>query len=439
MSTDVAFKPSRRALVSAAGKSAPDLGRSIAVGMYRDARRPRSGSAPASVPRTTFDPTLPDKIANPYADLERIREHPVVVNEALNVWMIGRYDGVHAAVRENAVLSSKDGIGLQAVVTSVVATAEPPEHTRLRRIAAPLFSKRSVQIQMSDIHDLTRAALAAMKAGAAVDMVPALTIPMPIAVIARVLGVPRSQQARFKEVSDIVTSGLFSAGGVAEGLRRFPRTLQSFLWLRSFLDAEIRRRADAPAEDLINQFQLAIDAGDLADQEAFLYTSMLLVAGNETTTNLLGMLLIKLAQDHELFLQLQADRSLIPGAVEEMLRWGAPVQWVTRVATAPYEIGGTVIPTGAKVMLLNASANRDPAKFADPDRFDIHRNTSGHLGFGYGLHFCLGAHLARLETITAINYLLDEVDGLELAGPVRWGTTPSLQGPVSVPLRIRRS
>lgn len=439
MPVDVAFKPSTRALISAARKSAPEIGRSIAIGMYRDARRPRSGSAPASVPRTTFDPTLPDTIANPYPDLERIREHPVVANERLGVWMIGRYDDVHAAVRENSALSSKDGIGLQAVVTSVVATAEPPDHTRLRRIAAPLLTKRSVQIQTSDIRDLTCAALAPMKAGAAVDTVPELTIPMPIAVIARILGVPPSERVKFKEVSDIVTSSLFSAGGVAEGLRRLPRTLQSFLWLRSFLDAEICRRAHAPADDLINQFQLAIESGDLDDQEAFLYTAMLLVAGNETTTNLLGMLLLKLAEDHELFLELQADRSLIPGAVEEMLRWGAPVQWVTRVAAAPYAIGDTVIPIGGKVMLLNASANRDPAKFADPDRFDIRRNTSGHLGFGYGLHFCLGAHLARLETITAINYLLDEVDGLELAGPVRWGKNPSLQGPVSVPLRIRRS
>ena len=172
--------------------------------------------------------------------------------------------------------------------------------------------------------------------------------------------------------------------------------------------------------------------------ESFLYSLILLVAGNETTTNLLGMLLMHLARDPELFEELKADRTLVPRAVEETARWGSPVQWVTRVATAPYEVGGTVIPAGGKVVLFYASANRDPRKFSDPDRLDIHRDTTGHLAFGHGLHFCLGAHLARLETITAVNHLLDEVDGLELAGPVRWGTTPSLQGPASLPVRIRR-
>lgn len=436
MSTDV-FKPSKRAYLSAARKSVPDIWRTAAIGMYRDARRPRSRSAPASVPRTMFDPTHADKIANPYPDLERIREHPVVVNERLGVWMLGRYNDVHAAVRENTVLSSRDGIALQSFVVSSVLTAEPPNHTRLRRVTSPLFSKRAVQIQTSDIRDLTREALRPMQTGAVVDIVPALTIPMPIAVIARVLGVPRSQWTKFKEVSDTVASAAFAAGNVSEAARRLPGVLQTYLWLRSFLDSEIRRRTNTAADDLLNQFQLAIESGDLADQEAFVYTVLLLIAGNETTTNLLGMLLIKLAEDHELFLQLQADRSLIPGAVEEMLRWGAPEQWVTRVATAPYAIGNTVIPTGGKVVLFYASANRDPAKFPDPDRFDIHRDTTGHLGFGHGLHFCLGAHLARLETVTAINCLLDEVDGLELAGPVRWGTNPSLQGPVSLPLRLR--
>lgn len=111
------------------------------------------------------------------------------------------------------------------------------------------------------------------------------------------------------------------------------------------------------------------------------------------------------------------------------------MQWVARTTTADCEIGDTVIARGGRVVLFYASADRDPLKFTDPDRFDIHRSTAGHLAFSHGIHFCLGAHLARLEVVTAIDHLLDEVDGVDLAGPVQWGTTPSLQGPVSVPVQ----
>jgi beta-dihydromenaquinone-9 omega-hydroxylase len=390
------------------------------------------------VPRTTFDPTLPQHIANPYPEFERIREHPVVVNERLGVWMIGRYDDVHAAVRNNVVFSSRDGVMLRSFVASVVLSADPPDHTRLRHITAPMFSKRAVQTRTTDIRDLAVQAITPLKEGDVVDMVSALTVPMPINVIAKILGIPREQWPAFRAVSDRFAQA-FAPRSMQEVMRLVASVVQSYVQMRSFLDAEMRRRADEPGDDLLSRLQAATETGELTDDEAFMYALILLVAGNETTTNLLGMLLVRLAEDRELFAELKADRRLLPAAVEETARWGSPVQWVTRTATAPHQIGDTVIPKDAKTVLFYASANRDPAKFADPNRFDIHRDTTGHLAFGHGLHFCLGAHLARLETITAVDYLLDEVEGLELAGPVQWGTTPSLQGPVSVPVRLRRS
>ncbi|HTY34154.1 cytochrome P450 [Mycobacterium sp.] len=431
------LRPPPRALFSAARSSVPSLLRPVATGAYRDLRRPRPSSAPASVPRTTLDPTLAPHIANPYPDYERIREHPVVINERLGVWMIGRYDAVHAAVRNNVVFSSKDGVMLRSFVSSVVLLADPPEHTRLRHITAPMFSKRAVQTFTTDIRELAAESIAKLSDGDVVDLVAALTIPMPINVIARILGVPHDQWPAFRAVSDKFAQ-MFAPRSMPEVARFMGSILQAYVQMRSFLDTEMRRRASEPADDLLSRLRAATATGELTDDEAFMYALILLVAGNETTTNLLGMLLIRLAEDRELFAELKADRSLLPAAVEETARWGSPVQWVTRTATAPYRIGDTVIPKGAKTVLFYASANRDPAKFTDPDRFDIHRDTTGHLAFGHGLHFCLGAHLARLEAITALDYLLDEVDDLELAGPVRWGTTPSLQGPASVPVRIRR-
>jgi len=326
---------------------------------------------------------------------------------------------------------------LRWFVASVVLTTDPPDHTRLRHIAAPMFSKRAVQTLARDIRELAAESVAKLTNGDVVDLVAALTIPMPINVIARILGIPQDQWPAFRKVSDQFAQ-MFAPRSAPEVARLMGSIVPAYVQMRSFVDREMRRRDSEPADDLLSRLRAATAAGELTDDEAFMYALILLVAGNETTTNLLGMLLVRLAEDPGLFAELKADRSLLPAAVEEAARWGSPVQWVTRTATSPYQIGGTVIPKGAKTVLFYASANRDPEKFADPNRFDIHRDTAGHLAFGHGLHFCLGAHLARLEAITAVDHLLDEVDGLELAGPVRWGTTPSLQGPASVPLRVRR-
>lgn len=426
-----------RAVASAARSSVRDLWRPVAAGAYRDIRRPRPGGVSQQLPRTVFDPTLPANIANPYPAFEVIRRHPVVVNERLGVWMLGRHADVHAAARNSALLSSRDGITLRGFAPSVVILADPPDHTRLRHIAAPVFTKRAVGSLAVDIESLAAESVAALRNGEVVDVVSSLAIPMPINVIATILGIRRDQWREFRAVSDRFAQ-VFAPRSLPDVARVIGSSIQGYVQMRALIDAEMRRRATEPADDLLTRLQVAKDAGELTDSEAFLYSLILLVAGNETTTNLLGMLLMRIAQDPDLFDELHADRSLVPAAVEETARWGSPVQWVTRVATAPYEVGETVIPKGGKVVLFYASANRDPQKFPEPDRLNIHRDTTGHLAFGHGLHFCLGAHLARLETVTAINYLLDHVDGLELAGPVRWGTTPSLQGPASVPVRIRR-
>ncbi len=357
------------------------------------------------MPRTTFDPTLVRNIADPYPDYQRIREHPVVINERLGVWMVGRYDDVHSAIRDSAAFTSRDGITLRSFVANMVVFTDPPDHTRLRHIVAPLFSKRAVQTWTTDIRALADEAISGLKRGDVVDLVTALTIPMPINVIANILGIPREQWPGFRAVSEKFAQ-IFAPRSLPQIVRMMGSAMQAYLRLRSFSDAEMRSRANQPTDDLLSRLQAATATGELSDNEAFLYVLVLLVAGNETTTNLLGMLLVRLAENPELFAELKADRSLLYAAVEETARWGSPVQWVTRTATADYEIGETVIPRGARALLFYGAANRDPAKFAEPDRFDIRRNTTGHLAFGHGLHFCLGAHLARLEAATAIDCLL---------------------------------
>ncbi len=432
------LRPPPRAIAAATRTAVTELGPPLVVGTYRDLCRPRARRAPQSVPRTDFDPTLADSIVNPYPDFERLREHPVVVNELLDVWMLGRYTDVHAAARDHQMFSSASGIMLRSTPGPAMIVTDPPDHDRLRQVTQPMFSKKSIASLTAEIRALADIGVAQLKRGDTVDMVPALTIPLPINIIAHLLGVPRGQWDQFRAVSDHFAE-IFSPRTIRETLALVRSALPAYLGYRSFIAAELRRRAGRSGTELLDRLCAAVGDGEISDEEAFFYSVLILVAGNETTTNLLGMTLMRLAVDPNLFAELRSDRSLLPAAVEETARWGSPVQWVARTTTADYEIGDTVIPRGARVVLFYASANRDPAKFADPDRFDIHRVTAGHLAFGHGIHFCLGAHLARLEVVTAIGHLLDEVEGLELAGPVRWGSTPSLQGPVSVPVRARRA
>lgn len=434
MPTDL-LRPPPHAVATAVGGAFSDLGRPLLVGAYRDVRRARPKPATADVARTTFDPTRPGAIENPYAHLAQIREHAVVINERLGVWMMGRYGDVHAAARNNETFSSAEAVLLRSFPVKAAIATDPPDHTRLRRIAQPMFTSKAVHKLTSDIRHLAAEGVAVMKRGDVVDLVPALTVPLPVTIIAQILGIPRDQWPAFRVVSDKFAQ-LFSPRTFSEFARWFADSVGAYLKLRSFVDAELDRRAVHPMNDLLSRLRTALDSGELDDQEAFYYVLMVLVAGNETTTNLLGILLVRLAQDRELFAALKAERGLLRAAVEEAARWGSPVQWVTRIATAPHQVGQTVIPRGGRVVLFYASANRDPDKFADPNRFDVHRDTGGHIAFGHGVHFCLGAHLARLEVATAIDHLLDEVDGIELAGPVRWATTPSLRGPASVPVRI---
>jgi cytochrome P450 len=178
------------------------------------------------------------------------------------------------------------------------------------------------------------------------------------------------------------------------------------------------------------------DGGDMRDDELFWLSLMLLVAGNETTTNLIGSLLYALARDRRAYERLRAEPALIAPAVEEALRWGSPIQGMFRTVVEDYAVGEATIPAGARVLLLFGAANRDPREFEDPDRFALDRRPGEHLAFGTGIHFCLGAQLARLEARVVLEELVERAAGIELAGPVAWRNNPTVHGPSRLPLRL---
>ena len=407
----------------------------VARGVLRDLRRASTRGADPAVARTDFDPTAPAAIADPYARLAEMRRHRVVVNERLNVWMLARYDDVVAAARAHDVLSSSSGILLRSAPLPGVVSTDEPDHTRLRRVTAPAFTPAAVRRLQAALERFVAPGVRAVASGGVVDLVPTLTRPLPISAIAMLLGIERSHWGDFARYSDDFTA-MFAARSLQEITGSTTRALPGMLAMRRLILAELDRRGPGD-DDVLGRVRAALDDGDMSMLEALIATIILLVAGSETTTNLLGILLMQLARTPALYERLRAQRDLIPAAIEEALRWGSPVQWVARTTLDPYPVGGVTIPAHARVVLFYAGANRDPERFENPDDFDIDRGIVRHLTFGHGAHYCMGVHLARLEAQVVLNQIFDAVTHLEVAGPVLWTTTPSLSGPRSVPVKKR--
>lgn len=424
----------RASTLPVVGSTVRDFGVMVGQGAVRDLRRARVGSVAKSVPRTTFDPTATDTIRNPFPALARLREHPVHVNEKLNVWMLARHEDVTAGARAHDVLSSSSGVLLRSTVIPSVVSTDEPDHARLRRVLAPYFTPSAMRRLEGSLAQFVDPSVDALARGDVVDMVPGLTVPLPVSAIALLLGVDRSRWRDFRVWSNGVTA-LFGASSLTEVTLTIGHALPGILSMRGLILDELRRRRHEDHNDVLGGISKALAAHEITPLEAVSAALIVLVAGNETTTNLLGILLLQLASDPELYARLRDNRDMIPAAVEETLRWGSPVQWVTRTTLTPYEVASTVIPARSRVVLFYAGANRDPRRFADPDRFDVKRKPVGHNGFGHGSHFCMGAHLARLEVVVALNGIFDRIAGLELAGPVKWTSTPSLSGPTSLPMR----
>jgi len=428
--------PFRRLSVSLgrAGETLLDTGRVIGRGVMRDLVRRPARRAGTAVPRTDFDPTTPTAIADPYPALQRLRRHPVHVNERLNVWMIARYDDVTAAAKAHETLSSSSGIMLRSGPLPTVLTTDQPDHTRLRRLTAASFTPAAIRRFEGELQQFVTPGIDALVRGDIVDVVRALTAQLPVSAIALLLGIDRPRWKQFRAWSHDITA-LFAARSLSEMTVLTGRALPAVMAWRELVDDELDRHRGTDRDDILGRIGQALDAGEITRLEARSAALILLIAGNETTTNLLGTMMILLAREPQVYTRLRADRDLLPAAIEEAARWASPVQWVARTTKAPYQVHGTLIPPKSRVVLFYAGANRDPEKFAHPDRYDIDRDSTGHVGFGHGTHFCMGAHLARLEVKVALTQLLDRVQHLELAGPITWTTTPSLSGPTAVPLR----
>jgi cytochrome P450 len=369
----------------------------------------------------------PEMLANPYPIYHRMRStSPVMWLPALDAWAVTSYDEVSQALRNPRLSSDRFTRAKKRMeakrlsppmddrAKSMIHT-DAPDHTRLRGLVNKAFTPNVVAAMEKHIQNIVDDLLDAIPQGSRLELIEHLAYPLPITVIAEMLGVPTKDREQLKRWSDEVA--LFLAGDVAALTPElWARIVQARRELAHYLSAVISARRAEPGPDLLSALIAAEeDGGRLTDDELLNTAILLLVAGNETTTNLIGngmLALLRHPAEHE---RVWADWSLISTAVEEMLRFDSPVQLTNRLAKADLEMGGMEIKEGQAVYLILAAANRDPAQFPEPDRFDVGRANNKHVAFGGGPHFCVGAPLARLEARIVVRTLRERYPNLRLS------------------------
>jgi cytochrome P450 len=324
-----------------------------------------------------------------------------------------------------------------ALFDQLLLTLDPPDHTRIRRLVGHAFTPRRVEALGRRVEEVAVELVEAMaEAGDQADLVEAFAYPLPVIVIAELLGLPHEDRELLKRWSDDVAL-LLDPFPSSEALTRFGESIEQF---RSYLDDQFEQRRRHPRDDLIGALVEARDGNDaLSDDELFALVVLLVAAGHETTTNLIGNSVIALTQHPDQRKRLVDEPVIAAQAVEELLRYDSPVQRTSRVATTPVELGGVEISPGDLVILVVGAANRDPAVFPDPDRLDLTRpNASAHLSFGHGIHFCLGAPLARLEGKVALPVLLGRFPQLEAdLSQLSWKPSVVLRGVEQLPVSLQ--
>jgi cytochrome P450 len=311
----------------------------------------------------------------------------------------------------------------------------PPDHTRLRRLVSRAFTPRMIDRLAPRIQEITAGLVADAVAAGTTDLLAALAAPLPVIVISELLGVPPADHDRFEAWSHAMARGLdpdfLLPPDVREQQARARVEFRDY-----FRDLAARRRVD-PGDDLLSALVAVTDAGDTLSEDELLATcTLLLIAGHETTTNLIGNGVLALLRHPEQYDALVADPSLVDGAIEEMLRYDSPVQLTARAALQDATVGDVDAPAGTFVLAMIGAANRDPDAHENAEAFDITRPPTRHLAFGQGIHFCLGSPLARLEGRIALRELVTRAPGMRLAGEPVWKENVTLRGLATLPVAL---
>lgn len=387
---------------------------------------------------------------NPYPIYRELRArgpvHRVRLPGGLEAWLVVSYEEARAALGDARLRKDwsfaapelrRMRTGSEENTTQLfgrsMLSADPPDHSRLRKLVSKAFTPRRIEALRPRIEELTANLVGALPGGGRADVMEALAYPLPIAVICEILGVPALDQDRFQEASNKLISSDAPT----------PDYFESATRLNAYLDELVAEKRRAPGDDVLSALVHVTDedGGRLSDEELRGTAFVLLFAGHETTVNLIGNATLALLTHPEQLAAVREDWSLLDGAIEETLRWEGPVEATTwRFASEDLTIGDTLIPGDGDIVLISlVSGNRDEGVYEDPESFDIRRRTGGHLAFGHGIHYCLGAALARMEARIALRALFEGFPRMTLGTPVdelRWRPGMPMRGLLTLPVDL---
>ena len=390
-----------------------------------------------------FNPLMPEFHSNPYPFYKALRDEDPVHQSPWGFWVCTRYDDAVMILRDPRfgregmakIMEARLGLTQDVSRARDMLFQDPPDHTRLRALVSRAFTPRVVEVMRPHIQDIVNGLLDRIEGARAMDVIEDLAYPLPVRVICEMLGVPVSDQELFKDWSTDIARSL-DAGILPADSDVVPRGRDARLALADYFRGLIATRRKDPKPDLLTGLIAAEEEGNKLSEAELVSTCMLLlIAGHETTVNLIGNGLLALLQHPDQLRMLREDPALIQTGIEELLRFDGPVQRTGRMVTTEVEIGGKLIPKDSVVVSVIGAANRDPKQFADPDRLDVTRKDNRHIAFGFGIHFCLGAPLARLEGQIALGTLLRRMPKLALASETpEWRESSTLRGLKSLPV-----
>jgi cytochrome P450 len=376
---------------------------------------------------------------DPYPLFAQVRSAcPVLLDTSSGMWLVFDYDSVKRALNDSesfsSVVETPTGKAPDWLVFS-----DPPRHSKLRAIIMRAFTPRSIASLEPRVRELSRELLAPVLERGELDLVADYAAPLPMIVIAELLGIPAEDRRRFMHWAEVIMLLSYTVSGGEEAARAMEQNAVVKEEMRAYFEALAEQRRREPKDDLLTRLvQAEVDGERLTPNEFLGFFQLLLSAGTETTTNLITNAVLSLLEHPDQLARLRAEPALMPSAIEEVLRYRTPAQMVFRTTKVDVELQGKRIPAGKLVLVMVGSANRDASKFVDPERFDITRDPNPHIAFGHGIHFCLGAALSRMEGRVALADLLEHLKDIRLASTEPWAPRKALNvlGPARLPLRF---